>query len=130
VNARTVTVAAGAVCAIGWFSKMAVMVAQGGPEAGSIPETLAFLVGLVSFVVFAAALGHMLMRAHRPVMKALASVAAVVLAALTLGVVQLLLTALPDDAWWQPELAFVGAGVAALLLPSLLGRRHDAAANG
>jgi hypothetical protein len=124
MRVRTLVVVAGLACAVGWLLKMAVMVSQGGPDADSAPEAVAFFVGLLGFVVLAASTGILLRSGGGTGTKVAAAVLGVVAAALTLGVVQLALTALPGDHWWQAELAFVVGALAALAVALAAKRDH------
>lgn len=101
---------------------MLVMVSQGGPEEGSAPENVAFFLGLVGFLILAASFATTVISARGVGRRVLASVVGILVAVLALGLVQEALTALPGDAWWQPEAAFVVAAVAALVIVAITGR--------
>jgi hypothetical protein len=119
-------VSAALVCAAGWLTKMAVMIGNDGPDEASVPEAVAFFVGLAGFVVFAAATGSTLARGRRTAAVVAAAAAGVVVGVVVLGVVQLLLSALPGDAWWQPETAFVVGALGALAVSAVVVRRVPA----
>lgn len=119
------SVALGLVGGLAWVGKFLVMVAQDGPDPDSVPENVAFFLGLLALPVAAGALGWHL--AHRrPVgLRVLAVVGAVLALVGLLGLLQLALGALPGDAWQQEEAAFLVLGCAAALaaLGALLRRR-------
>ena len=54
---RKAAVIGGVVGGIGWVRKMIVMAAQGGPDLESLPESIAFVVGLVGVIVASACTG-------------------------------------------------------------------------
>lgn len=104
---------------------MLLMAAQGRPDLDSVPETIAFLTGLIGVPVAAAAAALHLTQ-ERPVwIRASSALAAVVAVALVIGLVQPALTALPGDAWIQEEAVFGLLGLVALAAGFILARTDE-----
>ncbi|HSP60870.1 MAG TPA: hypothetical protein VLO09_07395 [Ornithinimicrobium sp.] len=124
MTARRVAVVAGLVGGLGWVAKMVIMALQGGPDLDSIPETIAFVTGLVGVLVAAAATGVHLTRGRGWGWRILAAVAAVGLAILVVGFGQELLTALPGESWVQEEAIFGIVGLLAVVAAAAAGERR------
>lgn len=124
MTARRVAVVAGLVGGLGWVAKMVIMALQGGPDLDSIPETIAFVTGLVGVLVAAAATGVHLTRGRGWGWRILAAVAAVGLAILVVGFGQELLTALPGESWVQEEAIFGIVGLLAVVAAAAAGKRR------
>ena len=115
MRSRTVAVWAGFVGGVALLAKLVVMAVQGGPEpATSVPENIAFFVGMIGLIVAATATGVHLTRDRPLAWRVLAAVTGVVAVALALGLGQMILTALPGDSWWQEESIFGVLGLGAL----------------
>jgi hypothetical protein len=129
VRARTIAIVAGVGGGLGWLGKIAIMAAQGGPDPDSIPEALAFFVGLLGIVVAAAAVGVHLSRGRPLVWRVGAAVGCVVAVAAVTFAGQAALGALPGDAWLREEAMLGVVGLVALVLSlAALGRSRRAAA--
>lgn len=100
---------------LAWVAKFLVMLAQDGPESGSLPENATFFLGLVALALAAATLGWHLARGRPLGLRLLAAAGGLVVLAGVQGVLQLLLTALPGDPWQQEESVFVVLGSVAAL---------------
>lgn len=111
-----IAVALGMLGGLAWVAKFLVMVGQGGPRSGSVPENLAFFLGLIALPVAAAALGWHLTRDRRTGLRVVAAVGGLIVFAGVQGIGQLLFTALPGDQWQQEEAIFVVLGLLAVLL--------------
>jgi hypothetical protein len=112
-RSATVVVIAGLIGGFGWIAKIVIMALQGGPDLDSIPETIAFLSGLVGVAVTAAALGVYLTRNRPTGVRAAAAVAGIVVFAVAVGGGQSALSSL-GDSWVQEEAVFGILGVIAV----------------
>lgn len=115
MTALRVAVVAGLVGGVGWLAKIVIMALQGGPDLDSVPETVAFVTGLVGVLVGSAAVGAHLTRGRGWGWRILAAAAAVGVAVLVVGFGQELLTALPGDGWLQEEAIFGIVGLLAVV---------------
>lgn len=124
-GAASLATALGLVGGLSWVAKFLVMLAQDGPEAGSVPENVTFFLGLVCLPLASGALGWHLSRGRSTGVRLLAVLGGVLVLAATLSLVQLGFRALPGDAWQQEEAVFVvlGAVVAAAAAAAVLRRR-------
>jgi hypothetical protein len=121
VQAKQIAVVAGLIGGVGWIAKLVIMAIQGGPDLDSVPETIAFALGLVGVVVVgAAALGVHLARGRPTGVRVLAAVGGVLTAVLVTGLGQTALTALPGNSWVQEEAIFGVVGAVALALAGWL----------
>ncbi|MGH3386080.1 MAG: hypothetical protein ACRDO1_16005 [Nocardioidaceae bacterium] len=115
MRSRTIAVWAGVIGGVGLLAKMVVMAIQGRPEpTTSVPENIAFFVGIIGLAIAASASGAYLTRRRAVIWRVLAAIAAVVVVAAALGIGQTLLMALPGDSWWQEEAIFGVLGLVAL----------------
>jgi len=120
MRARSVAVVAGIVGGVGWLAKMVVMWTQGGPDLDSVPETIAFLTGLVGVAVAAVATGVHLTRGRGVGARILGGIGVLVVVVLVVGGGQELLTALPGDSWVQAEAIFGLVGLVAVVTSATL----------
>lgn len=89
---------------------------QGGPDEPGVADDEPFFLGLVGFVVLAAATGAYLRRDRTAAARVVGAALGILVVGTALSPVQLALTRLPGNAWWQPELAFVVAALMALVV--------------
>ena len=115
MTARRIARTAGFAGGIGWIAKIGIMAIQGGPDARSIPENVAFFLGLAGVLVAGAAAGIHLARARTRPYRVAAAVAGVLAVVLLVGAGQTLFTALPGNGWFQKEATFGLAGLVVLL---------------
>lgn len=123
MNARTVSIGAGLICGLGWISKIVIMALQGGPDPASVPESIAFLAGVVGAIVAAAAVGTLIANGRSVAWRVLAAVAAVIVVGLVIGVGQFALSALPGESWVHEEAIFgvIGLVAAAVAMAMAIG---------
>jgi hypothetical protein len=114
MRARTTAIVAGIAGGLGWLAKIVVMALQDGPDPDSIPEAVAFFVGLLGVMIAAAATGAFLARERPPVRRVGAAVGAVVATGVVIGIGQWALGSLPGDGWLQEEAIFGLVGLVAL----------------
>lgn len=114
MRARTIAIAAGLAGGLGWIAKIVVMALQGGPDPDSVPEAVAFFVGLVGVIVAAAATGAHLAREQSVVWRIGAAIGAVLATAAVVSAGQAALGALPGDGWLQEEAIFGLVGLVAV----------------
>jgi hypothetical protein len=123
MRARTVAVVSALVGGLGWLAKMVILTAQGGADPDSVPESIAFFLGMLGVLVALAATGAHLTRGRSPGLRALASLGTVLAGGLAVSAVQLALAALPGDAWVQEEAVFGIAGLVAVVVATRTLRR-------
>lgn len=111
---RPVAALAATVGGVAWVLKIFIVGIQGGPDAASAPERVAFLTGLGCLAVAAMVVGLELTRERDVYGRALGAAAGLLVFGLVLGVSQGLLTAVPGDSWVQREAAFPALGAVAL----------------
>ena len=125
MRARAVVIVAGFVGGLGWISKMIILAAQGGPDPDSVPESIAFIVGLLGVLVAAAATGAYLARARSPGRRGLAAGATVLVMSVVVGLGQVALPALPGDSWVQEEMIFGVVGLLAVVVATATLRQRS-----
>lgn len=108
---RTIAIVAALAGGTGWMAKMFIMAAQGGPDAQSTPEAIAFFVGFAGIIVASAAAGAYMARRKPLGWRVLGAIGAVVVVALVTAAGQAGLGSLPGDGWVKVEamLGIVGA---------------------
>lgn len=115
MRSRTIAIWAGVIGGVGLLAKMVVMAIQGRPEPDtSVPESIAFFVGVIGLAVAASGTGAYLTRRRAALWRVLTAIAAIGVGVLVLGIGQTLLTALPGDSWWQEESIFGILGLVAI----------------